>query len=676
MPPIAEVPSSLATAMASGFDRLEKLFSKKKHASTQAAPQHQHTLYRSASVIGQDAYLEPSPPLFPQPSFIRPKMSKMVARQEQRPSSLSAKRSRIGLNSEASVRLSYISRTHTSSESIATATYKPVVPTRTSSLLSRSDHSLQSIDSKLLQSGEAVPRAPKTRPSKRAPPRLQLHLEEWQNLQPSFLGQTGMDTPPLSDQDESNRYKAQTTQRRISKPLPQLPLNNITPDLSPKLTPVQDDEVSCSSEPEPQPLLRRDSTETTIRVPLPHIATALRQSVVSTKSRESSESMLTEPDFSDFLGLSDDDLAEAQPQTPEPLLRCSTPTDRGSGSVRSTLSPRRLRACAPPSTPPSVQAPEPPVSPNSLLGAPLKLLQSPFATSFASQAATAAAFEIARIASRHQFDLVYIVNLWPKRMACFQEASPWGIYSAAQQSSASPDSTPRQTLAFDVHNKALDNRGSYAHMTAKSPLRGRILAAYGLASVKKAPFRLSGSIHAKILNNDGWVECDEPDADAHQFARGYGCAFYTSHAPVTEPAAYDADADTEGDVSSAQKQKQQQSTASSSSGKRASRIRQQKQQQQQRKSQQELKNRGIAFVAYRRQRADGADLGCDRATLAALYRDAEALIEMILDFHTIQRRRQRLQEEQRKQKLSVSSTQSCRNPLDFLDDVSAGAEGP
>ncbi len=51
-------------------------------------------------------------------------------------------------------------------------------------------------------------------------------------------------------------------------------------------------------------------------------------------------------------------------------------------------------------------------------------------------------------------------------------------------------------------------------------------------------------------------------------------------------------------------------------------------------------NRGIAFVAYTKLPLDGGDAASHAAKLDMLHRDAQALVEIILDFHSIQRRRE------------------------------------
>lgn len=49
-------------------------------------------------------------------------------------------------------------------------------------------------------------------------------------------------------------------------------------------------------------------------------------------------------------------------------------------------------------------------------------------------------------------------------------------------------------------------------------------------------------------------------------------------------------------------------------------------------------SRGIVFAAYRRPRGHGGTVHSSRAELDALEKDAEALVELVLDFHQDRRR--------------------------------------
>ncbi|UKZ79489.1 hypothetical protein TrVFT333_007244 [Trichoderma virens FT-333] len=106
-----------------------------------------------------------------------------------------------------------------------------------------------------------------------------------------------------------------------------------------------------------------------------------------------------------------------------------------------------------------------------------------------SRPATAAAFEAARIAKRYDFDLVYVVNLWP--------------------------GGPREQV-FGLESAS----------SCERPLVGRLLAAHGLHQVP-SPLQIALNVHTTILRSKGWVEYRNPEAQSHELARGYACSFYT-----------------------------------------------------------------------------------------------------------------------------------------------------
>lgn len=195
---------------------------------------------------------------------------------------------------------------------------------------------------------------------------------------------------------------------------------------------------------------------------------------------------------------------------------------------------------------------------------------------YATRPAAAAAFEAARIANRYNFDLVYVVNLWPDM-------------------SVTPTSGPEE-----------DSSSIDSQFSAKAPrgLTGRLLAAYGLHNVK-SPFQISAMVHAKILRNQGWIEYRNRSARTDEFARGFACSFYTAQHSRTSSVASDESAN-------------------------PARMRR--------------SDRGIVFAAYRKPRADGSlvGIGCNKAQLAEVHKDAEALVEMLIDIHAANRQRQPL----------------------------------
>ena len=595
----------LVITMANGMDRLEKLFSKKKHASSRSTTGVNRSPGEAPFPAGPDAFI----PQFPQPSFIRPKGSKMVARDESRSGRRgSSGRARSLPDSTVGDPDTTYTRDTVSLDSDHDGAYGPRIPRRPSPIVDRRDPLVASLHSFRFQHGSR-PRqdepdvSPTGRRPKELPPRLDL------DLAPMSLP-SRVDTPPPSDQDEPMRRRGLGP----ALPLPSLG-NNPTPEHSPGLPPGEPRTGSARSSQDLQripPLRREPGRRSPARPSTPPGA------------MPDADPILKEPNFGDFLQLSDDDIAETRPATP---VRPNEPP----AALRLKASPaptiRSLRARAVPSTPPQHTAPAAPSTPASPSTAALPLLPSALArgatvSPLANQSATIAAFQVARIAHKHNFDLVYVVNLWPKGMAIADAKTPWNADS--------PPGTPTQASygKSGAHSESeIRGSGSFARMSPRSPLAGRFLAAYGLATVKP-PFHLSGETHSKVLNADRWLEFRERNAAEDEFARGYGCAFYTGRTPVSRrpsQTAWDADNEAGGD--------------DSDPGRATPRALERQDFSVQDKA---PKNRGIAFVAYRRTRADGGDTGSSPDALDELHRDAEALVEFILDMHTMNRRREQL----------------------------------
>ncbi|KAF4122432.1 hypothetical protein GMORB2_7424 [Geosmithia morbida] len=165
---------------------------------------------------------------------------------------------------------------------------------------------------------------------------------------------------------------------------------------------------------------------------------------------------LYEPDFDEFLNLSDDNVAEFDPteisEVPEVLdtPRPATFSGTMSPSVMSALRGPRMLTLGPP---------------------------------YGSRASKAAAFEAARIASRYNFDMIYVVNLWP-------EDSSAGLGGP--------------------------------HFQA---MTGRLLAAYGLHNAS-SPFQISSEAHVTVLRSQNWLEYRDEEALGRGFGRAYACSFY------------------------------------------------------------------------------------------------------------------------------------------------------
>ncbi|KAJ9164836.1 hypothetical protein NKR19_g1086 [Coniochaeta hoffmannii] len=326
--------------------------------------------------------------------------------------------------------------------------------------------------------------------------------------------------------------------------------------------------------------------------------------------------IMEEPTVETFLSLSDDDIADGPPITPPatPPSRQSCPTRLGSG-------------CAPtfdlPPDPPVFQMPSP--RSGSKRYSPLICLSSPLT----SRPAKVAAFECQRIAQRFNFDLIYIVNLWPEHLAHPSQPSSSSIpapgHSLGSPRRASRSSSNRNNNNNNTPPRSPSSRPAPHHHSI--PLKGRLLAGHGLANLQ-TPFMISSAAHTKILRQDGWVEWRDESPSPDHFSRGYSRAFYAGVSPEPScPKSPPSDANLNNNNNN-NKSNNSNNAIPSLSEKRRS------QNQQSR-----YNNRGIVFAAYRLPRADGAAVGADRAQLEALYGEAETLVEMLLDIHKTERSR-------------------------------------
>lgn len=431
--------------MANGLYRLEKFFSKRK---TSAATSEQ--LGPTAPII------ESAEPQFPSPSFIRPKGNRMAAREEVRSKQVPTRSPSVPdlLMSQG------LTSTHTrNTSSSSSSSPKKPSSARSASLRSRNQETFLSA-----LNGFQFPEPP-SHNGDYSP--LSLTFSSTKSIseshrQPSSRSYSPVhldvppnrvDTPPSSDPEDEPSPRTY-----YSKKLPPLPPPRRappTPDESPELAPVPDTKLRQSKsldvlgkalykfthqlgEPFDEDVPKRKRSQPSL-LPAPRFSRC--------------SSTLREPGLTEFLQLSDDDIAESSLEGPllSPLREAS-----------SSLSSMSLSTPASGPRTPSLLTLAPPVPGN---------------------ASTAAAFEAARIANRYDFDLVYVVNLWP--------------------TSDSP------------------NRGP----TAQRPMTGRLLAAHGLHRVP-SPLQISAAVHCKVLRSDGWIEYQNMEAKPCDLARGYACAFY------------------------------------------------------------------------------------------------------------------------------------------------------
>lgn len=510
--------------MTTRFDRLERFFNtyKRKGSLPVGSGEPISPVTAVPSEIEQQ---------FPSPSFIRPKASRMCARDEVRLRDATDRSPSVPDIILSSRFTRCHSRNQGSTGSSATSTKRslPSANSRQNDPLMASFRDFQF--PKPPSNGEISPSSltfsPKHSseahriPSPRSCSPLRLTIP------------TRIDTPPSSDPEDNNSPYAVMRNKKLPSIPGRLPP---TPGESPELGPVPERLLrSCKS---------ADNLETNlfsdIRFDMDQSlnTSPLRKSFSQSSLRESARlsctsSTLREPDVSEFLSLSDDDIAE----------------DTASESIDFA----------------SFDGPH-----SELPGMGLSFAQKPLASSLltltpprASQPATAAAFEAARIAKRYDFDLVYVVNLWP---------------------GSSVDSD-------DQHG-----------VVGERPLIGRLLAAHGLHHVP-SPLQISSLVHTTILRSDGWIEYRNPDARGYDLARGYAAAFYTGQysrqgcKDITSPV----------------------------SGVRLS----------------EQIDRGIVFAAYRKPRAGEERLGrtFTETELGELHKEAEVLVEMLIDIHVASRLR-------------------------------------
>ncbi|KAJ0108483.1 hypothetical protein J7T55_002087 [Diaporthe amygdali] len=656
--------------MANGLDRLERLFSKRK-----SAPARDTTASNiNGSAPPASAQPEPDSPLqettFPPPSFIRPKANRMHARDEfELPSPISVARASSSDSARNSRRLSHLDtrdmndKRRRSGPSTTAAFH---LPSRTSSLLARRHDrkpggpiqlhlpggttSTDKPTSHSSQSPSADTTATKSEDQKVA----QRHLLEALPIYPAVK----VETPPASDQDEFNFPSPPSSTRGR---LPPAILSPFTPEPSPDMIPQRD---SVLSEPKTSSDLRRASIST---VPSRRatVATISSTALLDDDWRDSyihdpqitaspkSETVFQEPRVQDFLALTADDLAEVRTKVPSnPPLRLPPP---------------------PPVLPPGMRSP--PFSPSrrgsNMLG--------PLAPD------EVAAFQAARIAKKYDFDFLYVVNFWPKEMLHLHRPSetlrhssipstalssptssfskpPSILYSPISECPTTKNSTPRHSLqappseasSNDYHHIA-DCCPESAGPGPRTAMAGRLLAAYGLNTLD-GPFRAGTRAHRKILREgtDGWIEYRKSDAQDNEFARGYARSYYTASdedeqggsprrasAPESgKSAAASASASRlvtqmEGAISV-----RQSFSSAVAAGKAAAGTRNSAQKGAR-------VNRGIVFAAYRRPRSHGGTVHSSRAELDALEREAQALVDLVLDFHQDRRRWQVYQEARR-----------------------------
>ncbi|KAL0938673.1 uncharacterized protein CTRU02_205283 [Colletotrichum truncatum] len=524
--------------MPNSFDRLERLFSKRRDSATQS-PRGSVDL-----TAPKTASLDHS---FPQPSFIRPRVSRMKARDECAVASQKERRTQ-SLPENQSERYS-IHVSHMSSASIMTLP----IPSRSMSLNYGSEilpvASFGGFDFPAPPNGHLLASpACATSSSKTLP---QVHKVSLEHRHSSVILPPRADTPPSSDHEDDSSIKGSQHGRPSSSLSRDLP----TPEASPDMKPVNDKRSRDSAE---LNLAKRKAAAAATRRRREEKAAALRRPSGQSrphKSVTSSTQILKGGDVKDFFSLSDDDILE------ELELEDAVETPSSSTSF---------------GTPPS-----PPTPASTSSSFPSRRTSSICADNVAKEGA----LQVAQIAAKHKFDLVYIINLWPDQASDF----PSLPYRASLDLSSRP-ANRRDSLLGPMDGPTVD--------TAPG-MTGRLLAAYGLSNLK-SPFRISATVQSKILKQEGWMEYRSDDAQSGDFARGYGHAFHTAT----------------GRRGSAN------SSPRSSVFQDVSRN-----------------DRGIVFAAYRYPSKDSSPAGCTKEELESLRADAEGLVDYLMAIHKARRLR-------------------------------------
>ncbi|KAG7103406.1 hypothetical protein HYQ44_017494 [Verticillium longisporum] len=449
--------------MPNGLDRLERLFSKRKHSSTGT----NLSTDRTEPVIDvQPTQLDNVS--FPQPSFLRPKGKgeRMVARDESTPAERHDSRAS-SLPEARSERMSM----HSSTFSTASTGDMNNAPAHNMSLILRRKnlHASQLKEFKFplppmhtTTISADLPTSPSCSPTT-ATPMGQRHLEHRHS---SVILPSRADTPPASDHEDDLKFHHR--QQAQSGSTPSLrPLDPPTPAASPEIKAFMF-----------APLRRRKERKAAeLRRAQSHVVLASTQTINQPKS------VLKGGDVKDFFDLSDDDIAEEdlsadEPTTPEMAPYLRRPSTKTIASVRATTPMSKRSSTA------SVMNP-------------------------LADAAAHGAVQIAKIAAKHKFDLVYIVNLWPEKVHYTSAAASMPTSGCESASSSRPNSA-RSSLLGSMEGTVVETA---AGMT------GRLLAAYGLSKVA-SPFRISAAVHAKILRHESWIEYRSADAKEGEFSRG------------------------------------------------------------------------------------------------------------------------------------------------------------
>ncbi|OTA69351.1 hypothetical protein K449DRAFT_91845 [Hypoxylon sp. EC38] len=223
---------------------------------------------------------------------------------------------------------------------------------------------------------------------------------------------------------------------------------------------------------------------------------------------------LREPTFDDFYALNDEDVLEKIPSTPKlepdipptppPKISPKTPIGRSRSTRHAPIAPTAAidfssGELTPPHTPTDSQF--------------LTLAYSP-----TNESGELGAMWAANIAKKYNFDLVYVISLWPK--------------GKGNNSDPSRRPTLKSRPQFEVQKKEHTSSGCAIVANSKSGMTGRLLAAYGLNEFG-SPFRVHAQFHRKMLGFEGWKEYRDELASPGMISRGWISSFYSDYFPTT-----------------------------------------------------------------------------------------------------------------------------------------------
>ncbi|EGS16976.1 uncharacterized protein CTHT_0073010 [Thermochaetoides thermophila DSM 1495] len=564
------------------LDRLEKLFSKRKKSKPS------HDLGRAVPEAASSTWFQQEDDddlvHFPQPPFIRPTSSRMVARDELLMAPRLTRRARSLPESPSTPRLTTPTKPGSSSTRLADSPQstrpdpktpkkgllpklRPDIPRRSSSLFlaaatfdippelfelnfssptGRTEYSLSSGRSPA-KSASPVSVSPKSQVERKR--RSSHNTLEQPKAHEALQEMLKNEKETLGDAVQS--------QRESQIIVPADGSDEAAP-LSPRLVPLP------MPGPEEIEFFGLEQTQTST-IQNQHSTKGTDPTTPSKPDSNPAQS-LHEPTLGEFLALKDEDIADSQPVA-------TTHTK--------PLMPPPLRISSNPQSP-VVSTPSSPVCEFELL-----TLCPPLA----SRPAAAAALEAARIATKYEFDLVYVVNLWPTNIT----------RSGRRNNSNSSNSPTSSPLSGPSSGDDTTNPTNTTPQNTASSMTGRLLAAYGLPSIM-CPFRISAPVHQKVLRTKGWLEYRSEGASLDEFARGYSCSFYTGYTPTTNPPTTTTKSEVRGG-----------------------------QQQQGGKKERRIPNRGVVFAAFRLPYEDGTVRCSDARELDELHRDAERLVDMVLD---------------------------------------------